>query len=97
MVTMRTGTRTVSPSPRRTTDSTAIGRKRWILSLSFILLIGSSIMKRALVRDLFKLGVVGEGTGNTVKQEVEGKLDTCGSVSLSHSSHKGGRDASWGS
>ena len=34
---------------------------------------------------LFKLDVVGEGTGNMVKQAVEGKLDTCGSVSLSHS------------
>ena len=40
-----------------------------------------------ICRALFKLDVVEEGTNNTVKQAVEGKLDTCGSVSLSHSSH----------
>jgi hypothetical protein len=41
-----------------------------------------------ICRALFKLDVVGgEGTGSTVKRAVEGKLDTCGSVSLSHSSH----------
>ncbi len=40
-----------------------------------------------ICRTLFKLDVVGEGTGNMVKQAVEGKLDTYGSVSLSHSSH----------
>ncbi len=40
-----------------------------------------------ICRALFKLDVVGEGTGNTIKQGVEAKLDTCGSVSLSHSSH----------
>ena len=40
-----------------------------------------------ICRALFKLDVVGEGTGKTIKQGVERKLDTCGSVSLSHSSH----------
>ncbi len=40
-----------------------------------------------ICRALFKLEVVGGGTDNTFKQGVEGKLDTCGSVSLSHSSH----------
>ncbi len=36
---------------------------------------------------MFSLDVVGEGSSGTVKRAVEGKLDTCGSVSLSHSSH----------
>ena len=40
-----------------------------------------------IYRALFQLDVVEEGTSGTVKQAVEGKLDTCGSVSLSHSSH----------
>ena len=40
-----------------------------------------------ICRALFQLDVVEESTGNTVKLAVEGKLDTCGSVSLSHSSH----------
>ncbi len=40
-----------------------------------------------ICRALFKLDVAGEGTGSTGKREVDGKLDTCGSVSLSHSSH----------
>ncbi len=40
-----------------------------------------------ICRALFKLDVVEEGIDNTVKQAVEGKLNTCGSVSLSHSSH----------
>ena len=39
-----------------------------------------------ICRALFQLDVVEEGTGSTVKQAVEGKLDTCGFVSLSHSS-----------
>jgi hypothetical protein len=40
-----------------------------------------------ICRALFVLDVVGEGASSTVKRAVEGKLDTCGSVSLSHSSH----------
>ena len=40
-----------------------------------------------ICRALFQLDVVEENTGNTVKLAVEGKLDTCGSISLSHSSH----------
>ena len=40
-----------------------------------------------ICRALFELDVVGEGTGNMGKQAVEGKLDTCGSVSFSYSSH----------
>ncbi len=40
-----------------------------------------------ICRALFQLDEVSEGTGNIVNQAVEGKLDTCGSVSLSHSSH----------
>ncbi len=36
-----------------------------------------------ICRALFKLDVVGKGTGKAVKQAVEGKLDTCGSVSIS--------------
>jgi hypothetical protein len=40
-----------------------------------------------ICRALFKLSVVGEGTSGTVSRAVKGKLDTCGSVSLSHSSH----------
>ncbi len=42
-----------------------------------------------ICRALFVLDVVGEGASSTVKQAVEGKLDICGSVSLSHSSHLG--------
>ncbi len=40
-----------------------------------------------IYRDSFNLDVVVEGASSTVKLAVEGKLDTCGSVSLSHSSH----------
>ncbi len=40
-----------------------------------------------IYRALFMLDVVGEGASGTVKRAIEGKLDTCGSVSLSHSSH----------
>jgi hypothetical protein len=40
-----------------------------------------------ICRALFVLDVVGEVASSTVKRAVEGKLDTCGSVSLSHSSH----------
>ncbi len=40
-----------------------------------------------ICRASFIFDVVGEGTNSTVKRAVEGKLDTCGSVSLSHSSH----------
>ncbi len=40
-----------------------------------------------ICRASFILDVVGERTNSTVKRAVEGKLDTCGSVSLSHSSH----------
>jgi hypothetical protein len=40
-----------------------------------------------IYRASFTLDVVGEGASSTVKLAVEGKLDTCGSVSLSHSSH----------
>ena len=40
-----------------------------------------------ICRALFVLDAVGEGASSTVKRAVEGKLDTCGSVSLSHSSH----------
>ncbi len=39
-----------------------------------------------ICRALFVLDVVGEGASSTVKRAVEGKLDTCGSVSLSHAS-----------
>ena len=40
-----------------------------------------------ICRASFVFDVVGEGASSTVKRAVEGKLDTCGSVSLSHSSH----------
>ncbi len=40
-----------------------------------------------ICRALFVLDVVGEGANSTVKRAVEGKLDTCGSVSFSHSFH----------
>ena len=40
-----------------------------------------------ICRAPFVLDVVGEEASSTVKRAVEGKLDTCGSVSLSHSSH----------
>jgi hypothetical protein len=40
-----------------------------------------------ICRASFILDVVGEGASSAVKLAVEGKLDTCGSVSLSHSSH----------
>ncbi len=40
-----------------------------------------------ICRALFMLDVVGEGASGMVKRALEGKLDTCGSVSLSHSSH----------
>jgi hypothetical protein len=40
-----------------------------------------------ICRAAFTLDVVGEGASSTAKRAVEGKLDTCGSVSLSHSSH----------
>jgi hypothetical protein len=40
-----------------------------------------------ICRALFLLDVVEEGASSTIKRAVEGKLDTCGSVSLSHSSH----------
>jgi len=39
-----------------------------------------------ICRALFILDVVGEGANNAGKLTAEGKLDTCGSVSLSHSS-----------
>ena len=39
-----------------------------------------------ICRALFILDVVGEGANSAGKLTVEGKLDTCGSVSLSHSS-----------
>jgi hypothetical protein len=40
-----------------------------------------------ICRASFVLDVVGEGASSTIKRAVEGKLDTCGSVPLSHSSH----------
>ena len=42
---------------------------------------------KEICRASFVLDVVGEGVSSMVKRTVEGKLDTCGSVSLSHSSH----------
>ncbi len=40
-----------------------------------------------ICRVSFILDVIGEDANDVAKQAVEGKLDTCGSVSLSHSSH----------
>jgi hypothetical protein len=40
-----------------------------------------------ICRASFVLDVIGEKASSTIKRAVEGKLDTCGSVSLSHSSH----------
>ena len=42
---------------------------------------------KEICRASFVLDVVGEEASSIVKRAVEGKLDTCGSVSLSHSSH----------
>ena len=42
---------------------------------------------KEICRASFVLDMAEVGTGNMVKCAVEGKLDTCGSVSLSHSSH----------
>ncbi len=40
-----------------------------------------------ICRATFNLGVVGEKNSEPTRITAEGKLDTCGSVSLSHSSH----------
>ena len=42
---------------------------------------------KEICRASFVLNVVGEEASSMGKRTVEGKLDTCGSVSLSHSSH----------
>ena len=77
----------------RTTDSPTTWQER-NRSLSFTLLIGLLTTKLVSVpgsveiyRASFTLDVVGEGASSTVKLAVEGKLDTCVSVSPSHSSH----------
>jgi hypothetical protein len=40
-----------------------------------------------ICRASFVLDVIGEDANGSVKRAVEGKLDTCGFLSLSHSSH----------
>jgi hypothetical protein len=47
--------------------------------------IGAGSME--ICRAEFLLDVLEVNTGMTAQAKVEGKLDTCGSVSLSHSSH----------
>ena len=82
-------------SPKRTTDSTVhsiraktdppplfYSLKRFMDHEECI-----SAGSKEICRASFVLDVVGEGASSMVKRAVEGKLDTCGSVSLSHSSH----------
>ncbi len=78
---------------RKATDSPTTWQERNLSLSFFILSTGSSIMKPALAQDWqrcrasFFLDVIGEDANDPIKQAVEGKLDICGSVSLSHSSH----------
>ncbi len=80
-------------SQMRTTDYLTTWQER-NRSLSFTLLTGSLIDHEACIsagsveicRASFILDVVGEVASSEAKLTVEGKLDTCGSVSLSHSS-----------